>query len=126
MKLLLDTNAFLNYLKGKLPRRVLRQINKPQVELLVSVLAPWEIALKPDLSRQMSTAQFHERIAAVGARILLVTVDHTEIFRSLPLHHADPFDRILIAQALAEACPVVTSDQRFPLYESVGLKVLWD
>ena len=126
MKLLLDTNAFLNYLKGKLPARVLRRISKPQTELLISVLAPWEIALKPDLSRQLSTAQFQERVAAVGARILLVTVDHTEIFRSLPSYHADPFDRMLIAQALAEACPVVTSDQRFPLYESVGLKVLWD
>ena len=126
MRLLLDTNAFLNYLKGKLPGRVLRQVSRSQTELLVSVLTPWEIALKPDLSRQLSTVQFQEQIAAIGARILLVTVHHTEIFRSLPPYHADPFDRMLIAQALAEDCPVVTGDQKFPLYETVGLKVIWD
>ena len=56
-------------------------------------------------------------------RILPYTADHAGRLFGLPLHHADPFDRQIIAQALSENIPVVTSDEKFRLYK--GIKVIW-
>jgi len=125
MKLLLDTNILVRHADGKLPRSIQRLLEKPSAELYVSIITLWEIAMKPALHR-FSTDRVLEHLERIGARILPVTVAHTRVLYSLPMHHDEPFDRMIIAQALEEQCPVVSSDQRFPLYESVGLQVIWD
>jgi PIN domain nuclease of toxin-antitoxin system len=62
-------------------------------------------------------------ITALRLRVLPYTAEHAFRLFDLPLHHGDPFDRQIIAQALAEGIPVVTSDEAFRLYK--GLKVIW-
>ena len=127
MQFLLDTNVFIRILNGSLPNVVRRRVLRSQHELLLSILSPWEIALKPALKKSGLTASIVKQgIADVGARILPVTLEHTAALYDLPWHHDDPFDRMIIAQALTEQCAVVSSDQRFPLYEKTGLKVIWD
>jgi PIN domain nuclease of toxin-antitoxin system len=132
MNLLLDTNAFIYWLYGTLPPRVKRRVERA-AGLLLSVVSPWEIANKSSVSGKRSgdlrlptTTEVEQGLADLGARLLPVTMQHTERLYALPLHHKDPFDRMIIVQALEERCAVVTSDERFSLYENLGLQVLWD
>ena len=132
MNLLLDTNAFIYWLYGTLPPRVKRRVERAS-GLFLSVVSPWEIANKSSISgkragdlRLPTTREVEQGLKDIGARLLPVTIDHSERLYTLPLHHKDPFDRMIIVQALTEQCAVVTSDERFPLYKSVGLQVLWD
>lgn len=98
--------------------------------MLVSIVTPWEFALRTNPSsgelRLPTTEETEQLLEDLGVRILPITMEHTDVLYTLPLHHDDPFDRMIIAQALAEKCPVVSADERFPLYRSVGLQVLWD
>jgi len=134
MKLLLDTSAFLKWVDGTIPNKIRRHIQRPNIKLLLSIVTPWEIAIKSNSLRnsaarrfQMpSVSQVKESIERLGAQVLPLTFEHAEILYTLPLHHQDPFDRMIIAQALVENCPLVSADERFPLYRSVGLQVLWD
>ena len=134
MKLLLDTNASLKWVDGTIPHKMRRLLQKPRLKLLVSLITPWEIAIKSNSLRnsaarrfQMpSASQVKESIERLGAQLLPLALEHAEIIYTLPLHHQDPFDRMIIAQALAEKCPVVSADEHFSLYQSVGLQVLWD
>ena len=131
MKLLLDTNVFLRIAideKG-FPKHVERLLKKESSEILVSIVTPWEIALKSaQFGRHKLPNTAHMRLAvqAMGARILPITMEHSDLLYTLPPHHADPFDRMLIAQALAERCTLISSDQRFPPYVTAGLQLLWD
>lgn len=132
MSLLLDTNAFIYWLFGGLPPRVKRRVERSS-DVLLSIVSPWEIANKSSVSgkrfadlRLPTTREIEQGLKDLEARLLPVTLRHTEMLSTLPQHHADPFDRMIIVQALDEQAPVVTSDQRFPLYRSAGLEVLWD
>jgi PIN domain nuclease of toxin-antitoxin system len=127
MRVLLDTNAFIRAVSGTLPVKIERRLLKPGTEFLISIVTPWEIAAKQELHRMGFTHPVVvSKISEMGARLLPISLEHTAELYQLPLHHKDPFDRIIIAQALVEDCPLVSSDQRFPLYSSTGLKVLWD
>ena len=127
MRFLLDTNAFICAVNGDLPAKVERRLLKPGVDLLLSIVTPLEIAIKPELHHAGLTSNVVEaKIREMGARLLSITLEHAAMLYDLPPHHREPFDRILIAQALVEKCPIVSSDQRFPMYKSVGLKVLWE
>lgn len=95
--------------------------------MLLSVGSPWEIVIKvglgklplPGPSEEVIPAQSEaERIA-----VLPIDVPHLAALRRLPLHHRDPFDRLIIAQATAEGIPVVTDDPAFERYDVV---VLWN
>jgi PIN domain nuclease of toxin-antitoxin system len=125
-KYLFDTVAFVRHADGKLPRRMEKLIEKSTTEILVSIATFWELAIKPSLG--FTAERVEDHLERLGARLLPITPDHTRILSKLPIPegHTDPFDRMIIAQALEERCPVVSSDQRFPLYESVGLQVIWD
>jgi PIN domain nuclease of toxin-antitoxin system len=127
VRILLDTNAFIRALNGTLPSKVERRVLKSSNELLVSITTPWEIAIKQNLHRAGLTSSLVEsKITEFGARLLPLTLKHIAELHRLPMHHKEPFDRVLIAQALVEDCLLVSSDARFPLYASSGLKVLWD
>jgi PIN domain nuclease of toxin-antitoxin system len=73
----------------------------------------------------MTATRVQEGIALLGARVLTITLDHTQRFSQLPRYHDDPFDRMLISQALSEKCSIISGDQRFPLYAREGLKTIW-
>ena len=114
---------------GTLPHKIKRRIEKAS-DLLVSIVTPWEFALRinsPSGKLRLPNSKETEQVLEeLGARVLPITMEHTSMIYTLPLHHDDPFDRMIIAQALAEKCPVVSADERFLLYRSVGLQVLWD
>jgi PIN domain nuclease of toxin-antitoxin system len=125
MKLMLDTNVFLRWMNDKpLPRTVERLLMKPGTELSVSIITSWEIVMKPKLER--SAADVESAIQEMGAVLLPLKFIHLNEFSNLPFYedHKDPFDRMLIAQALAEGLPIATSDTRFANYKR--LRTLWD
>jgi PIN domain nuclease of toxin-antitoxin system len=128
MNLLLDTNALLHWLKGDpLPKRLVTQIERADT-LAVSMVTPWELTMK--LRRHPSQKliigeQFWSGIAQMGARPLHIKREHIELLASLPEYHRDPFDRMIIAQAIVENLILVSSDERFAAYQPAGLHVLW-
>jgi PIN domain nuclease of toxin-antitoxin system len=118
MRLLLDTNVVLWQLSGE------RALSRPAVEaiegaadLLVSVVTYAEIGVKVAVGKLEAPADIDSRLASLGLRPLALTASHGLGVAKLPLHHRDPFDRLLIAQASAEGVPVVTSDDRFQDYD---------
>ena len=127
MKLLLDTNAFLWFAGGdrRLTRPARRAIEARDAELLLSAASVWEMAIKARLGRLTLPASVEAYVAAkrdAGVRLLPVDWSHAAAVESLPLHHRDPFDRLLIAQARADRLPVVTADAVFARY---GIEVIW-
>lgn len=116
-------------MEGRLPSKIRRRIQKPGTDVLVSITTPIEVAIKSNPPGRLplpSPRQLQEALDLLQGRWLPMTPECAALLYTLPVHHKDPFDRIIIVQALKENCPVVTSDERFPLYKSVGLQVLWD
>ena len=125
MKVLLDTNVFLRWTSNSpFPRTVERLLTRPGTEFIVSIVTGWEIVMKPKLDR--SAEDVETAIEEMGAVLLPIKFKHLNRLSHLPLkeNHKDPFDRLLIAQALAEDLSIVTSDTHFAGYK--GLRVLWD
>jgi PIN domain nuclease of toxin-antitoxin system len=122
MRLLLDSHVFLWWLQGSrhLSREARRAIASPTPEAFVSAASIWEIAIKVGIGKlKWSDARgfaIDASIAASGFTELPVTARHAAAVRDLPPHHGDPFDRLLIAQALAESLRVVTADRVFERY----------
>ena len=126
MRLLLDTVALIWAAESpqRLSRRAAAAIRNRQNILELSALSISEIAIKSARGRlNFPPAVLRETLGALGVRVLPVTAEHALRLFDLPPHHADPFDRHIIAQALSEEIPVVTPDGSFGLY--YGLRVLW-
>ena len=126
MRLLLDT-AVLIYAIGSpehLSKRASSALRNPENILELSSISLVEIAIKSALGKlPITEAVVREAVAELSIRVLPYTAEHAFRLFSLPLHHRDPFDRQIIAQALCEKIPVVCSDQKFGLYQ--GLKLFW-
>ena len=124
MNILLDSQALIRWLDDRVPRRLARLLGKPQTNIAVSIITPWEIAMKPQLG--FDTVQIAEAIERIGARLLPIRLAHVEKLGSLPSprEHRDPFDRMMIAQALSEGYAIASADERFSLYPR--LEVIWD
>ncbi len=124
MRLLLDTNAFLWWRDGsaRLSERVCEQIGDPSNEIAVSITSLWEITIKRALGKLRFQQDFEEVLAEEEFSLLPIAYPHLRGLADLPLHHRDPFDRVLIAQALAERVPIATADRRFGAY---GVEVFW-
>jgi PIN domain nuclease of toxin-antitoxin system len=94
-----------------------RAILLSTAEVYFSAASVWEIAIKKGLGKLKAPDRLAEILPRAGFRPLSVTAAHAEAVASLPLHHADPFDRLLIAQARAEKFTLLTADAQFALYE---------
>ena len=84
---------------------------------VVSAATVWELAIKQGLGHLRAPANLPERIRALGHEILPVSSEHAWRVRDLPLHHRDPFDRLLVAQAQVEGIPLVTHDRQLERYD---------
>jgi PIN domain nuclease of toxin-antitoxin system len=128
MTLLLDTHAFLWWVDDAqgLSPRARRAIGKAGNECLVSLASIWEIALKSSLKKLRLGAPIErfvpEQMAANGFGMLGIEFDDVTLVESMPFHHRDPFDRLLVAQALRNALVVVSRDRSFDRY---GVERLW-
>ena len=121
MKLLLDTNALIRWHGGTLKRPAVEAIQGADL-VVVSAVSAWEIAIK----RAIGKLRFRDAVERVvddnGFLPLPVTLRHADLLQHLPPHHADPFDRLLIAQALEEGLTILTSDRAFEPYR---VPVVW-
>ena len=126
MRLLLDTVALIYAVESpnRLSRRAAAVLENSGNILELSAISLSEIAIKSALGKlKFSGDAAEQAIRDLDLRILPYSADHALQLFHLPLHHRDPFDRQIIAQALSEKIPVVTSDEKFALYK--GLKIVW-
>ena len=126
MRLILDTVTFIWAVSApeRLSRAAMSALRRGTAVRELSVVSLTEIAVKQ--TRGKLTFGTAEALAGVGdlrLRVLPYSAEHAFRLFDLPTHHADPFDRQIIAQALVEDVPVVTPDEAFNLYE--GLEVVW-
>ena len=126
MRLLLDTVAFIWAVGSpeRISKKAMRSLQHGQAKLEMSAISLSEIAIKQALGKlNLTPEDAMAGIADLKLRVLPYTADHAYHLFGLPHHHGDPFDRQIIAQALSEGLPVVTSDEKFKLYK--GLEVIW-
>jgi len=126
MKVLIDTHVLLWGLQdeAKLSRRV--QALLPAADVWISVASLWEIIAKIQVGKLTLPTPVGEylttKLTANGVSVLPIRFDHVMRLESLPLHHRDPFDRILIAQSLSESLPLVSAD---PQFERYSVELIW-
>ncbi len=126
MRLLLDTAALIFAVESpeNLSTRAKAVLQNPQNTLELSAISLVEIAIKSALGKlRLSEEDARRAVDEIGVRILPYTSEHAFHLFELPLHHRDPFDRQIIAQALVEKIPIATPDEKFSLYK--GLKIIW-
>jgi PIN domain nuclease of toxin-antitoxin system len=126
MRLILDTVTFIWAVSApeRLSRAAMSALRKGTAVREISVVSLTEIAVKQTRGKlTFSPADAMTGVADLRLRILPYAAEHAFRLFDLPTHHADPFDRQIIAQALVENVPVVTPDESFTLYR--GLKVVW-
>lgn len=128
MKLLLDTHAFLWFVTSdpQLSETALDLIAEPTNEILISPASYWEIAIKVSLGKYPLSVPFEkffqEGIDGSDMAILPIEVRHAAVLASLPMHHKDPFDRMVVSQGIAEQIPIVSADAALDAY---GVQRLW-
>lgn len=128
MKYLLDTHTLLWWVTAPevLPQSLRDFLDDPSHELLLSVAVPWELAIKTNsgkldarqLLRDIELGQLEQDV-----QVLRAEISHVIRAGFLHLHHRDPFDRLLAAQALDLGIPIVSRDRIFDLY---GVKRIWE
>jgi PIN domain nuclease of toxin-antitoxin system len=128
LNLLLDTRVALWAITDspKLPQKARELILSPRTMLWVSVASVWEIAIKHALRRGEMPISSHDAVRYFresGYRLLAVEAEHVVAVEDLPAHHQDPFDRILVAQALVEPMRLMTHDHHVSLYSDTIIKV---
>jgi PIN domain nuclease of toxin-antitoxin system len=128
MRLLLDTHAFLWFILDdpRLSLTARNLIGDAANEVEVSPASYWEIAIKIKLGKYALPQPYQQfvetQIEVNDFRILPIEPKHTALLTTMPLHHRDPFDRLIVAQAITEGTPIVGVD---PELDAYGVKRLW-
>lgn len=128
MRVLVDTHTFLWDLLGdhRSSRRAKQILGSSTDELVFSLVSLWEIAIKIKTGKLnaigSSVAYIRDEMNAYGMELLPIRYEHILQLESLPHHHNDPFDRLLIAQSITESLPILTCDK---VFEKYGSKVIW-
>ncbi|MBK8743792.1 type II toxin-antitoxin system VapC family toxin [Propionivibrio sp.] len=128
MNLLLDTHVALWAITDspKLPKTARELIASPRTNVWVSSASIWEIAIKHSLGRgdmPVSGQDALRYFSESGYRRLPIEAEHAAAVEDLPAHHSDPFDRILVAQALLEPMRLMTHDAQVALYSDTVIKI---
>jgi PIN domain nuclease of toxin-antitoxin system len=118
MNLLLDTHALLWWLDDNptLSAEARDAIADGRNLVFVSAVVIWEVRIKQSLGKLQLPSNFREVLSSQAFDELPLTVDHAHRLAELPPHHRDPFDRMLVAQAIAERLTIVTRDPDIPRY----------
>ncbi len=121
-RLLLDTNVVLRWLaQDSLAEPVMSLLADGSTDAHVSIASAWEVAIKTSIGKLRPPEDFADAAVEGGFTLLPIDVEHTRAVRDLPFHHRDPFDRMLVAQALVEGLTLVTRDRRLAEY---GVRVM--
>ena len=125
MKYLLDTHAFLWFVldDSQLSARARHLIEDPIHDFAISPASYWEIAIKIRTGNYLLPEPYEifipREISTNAFEILPIQPKHTAILTALPLHHKDPFDRLIVAQAMSEGFPLVSADGQLDAYPIV-------
>jgi PIN domain nuclease of toxin-antitoxin system len=124
VKLILDTHAALWWLADdpRVSKNAERELSDATNRVLLSAAVVWEVAIKRSLGKLKAPVDLAATLVGAGAQPLPITLDHAAAVESLPWHHRDPFDRVLIAQALAEGAAIVSLDDNLRQY---GVQLVW-
>lgn len=127
MNLLLDTHTLIWFLEGdaNLSAAAKEQIENPANTNFVSVATFWEIAIKVSLKKlemQIPIQNLKQLVWENGIEVLPITIENTLFVSQLPFYHKDPFDRLLVAQAVNENMILVSRDEAMPLYK---VQTIW-
>ncbi len=127
MTLLLDTHALIWFLDDdmRLPTNTRSRIETTSA-VFVSIASLWEIAIKANIGKLELSAPFstiEPNLVNLGITQLPINVKDLEVYLSLPLHHRDPFDRILLAQAINHSLSLVSQDTQMDAY---SIQRLWE
>jgi PIN domain nuclease of toxin-antitoxin system len=128
VKLLVDSHTLIWAADDPAKLTALAQalLQDPSHDRLVSAASLWEIAIKFSLGRLPLSLPYRQwtdkAIADLGLILLPITLDHAERQASLPWHHRDPFDRLIVAQTQFEGLPVVSADAKLDIY---GITRIW-
>jgi PIN domain nuclease of toxin-antitoxin system len=126
VRLLLDTAILIYAVESPehLSKRAGSVLRNTANVLEISSVSLAEIAIKANVGKlKLSATTVRQAIRELDIRVLPYSAEHAYHLFDLPRHHGDPFDRQIIAQALSEDIPIVTSDEKFGLYK--GIKVIW-
>lgn len=121
---LLDTQALLLWTTdpGRLSSRVQRLLEDRRTRAVISAASVWELAIKQARGKLRLPEAYFDALLGSDVQRLAITERHALSAARLPRHHADPFDRMLVAQAQAEGVPLVGSDVEFAAYD---VEVIW-
>ena len=128
MKVLLDTHAFLWAITedSRLSQTARRVFTSAENEILISVASIWEILVKAEAGKlpfpRPSGSYLRTQLKKTSVRVLPILLPHVLRIEDLPIHHRDPFDRIILAQAIEERLPLMSADEKFRLYP---VELLW-
>lgn len=125
MRLLLDTHLILWWMNGEASRiseKALAALGSEDMEPVVSAVAIWEAAIKRRLGKLEVPGDMLTQIERSGVELLPVTVRHADFVSSLPAHHEDPFDRLLISQAMVEGMALASADEVLRRYD---IELVW-
>ena len=123
MRLLLDTHTMIWVFSAPhlLSGQARDAISAGENEVFVSVISPWEVAIKRSKKRLRAPDDLGDAVEAHRFQLLPVLLRHTREIDSLPNHHGDPFDRMLVAQAIVDGLTLVTSDRVLRRYPAATL-----
>lgn len=124
MKLLLDTHAALWWLADddQVGDDAARQLDDSSNRVLLSAAVAWEVAIKRSLGKLQAPAELTATLLGAGVQPLPITLEHASAVEALPWHHRDPFDRLLVAQAIVEGATIVSQDDRLRSYD---VPIIW-
>jgi PIN domain nuclease of toxin-antitoxin system len=124
MRLLLDAHAFLWWLTGSraLSTSARQAVADPGNEVLIGIGTLWELTIKRSLRKLNFPHDLETVVRDEGFAVIGITLAHLRMLETLPHVHRDPFDRLLIAQSLADHVPIITGDRAFGAY---GTTLIW-
>ncbi|MBX3453481.1 type II toxin-antitoxin system VapC family toxin [Ferrovibrio sp.] len=117
MRYLLDTNVLIHSMEGTLSVSMARILGDTANDLVVSMASLWETAIKSGLGKLKLPLDMDQQMLALGIELLPIERAHIAEYKTLPLLHRDPFDRMLIAQARVENLTLASSDRQFRRYD---------
>lgn len=125
MRLLLDTHLVLWWMNGeasRISKTALAALGSDGIDPIVSAVTVWEIAIKRGLGKLEGPADLLPQLEGAGVELLPVGARHADLVGSLPPHHRDPFDRLLVAQAMLEGVALVSDDAALRRYD---IEIVW-
>ncbi|MFM2380076.1 MAG: hypothetical protein RLZZ143_2656 [Cyanobacteriota bacterium] len=127
MKLLLDTHTFLWFINNSPQLSIdAKNLIESDVDLLLSIASLWEIAIKVSIDKLTIPNTYDQfipqQVQLNDMEVLPISLAHLAVVTTLPFHHRDPFDRLLIAQAMVEKMSIISADE---IFDSYGISRIW-